>query len=147
MADLTTVEAATADASDEERLGPATGVGRAGPPGVEAYRVSGPLFFGAADKLGEVLSAIADPPRVFVLRLGAAPVLDATGLHALRDFQKRCRRRGTALILCGLRRQPLAVIRRAGCLDEFDAWTEEDDLAAALAAVENSPALKGARRR
>lgn len=147
MAEFTTVGAAIGDATDEEagaakEKGPAPVL----PKGVEAYRVSGPLFFGAADKLGEVLSQIQAPPRVFILRLGMVPVLDATGLHALREFQRRCRRLRTALLLCGLRPQPLAVIRNAGVLDEFDAWTAEDDFDAALRLARESPALKLKRK-
>jgi len=143
MAEFTTVSAASGDVADEESGAPKERESApALPAGVEAYRVSGPLFFGAADKLGEVLAQIEAPPRVFILRVGAVPVLDATGLHALREFQRRCRRLGTSLLLCGLRPQPLAVIRKAGVLEEFDAWTADDDFAAALKLVSSSPALR-----
>jgi SulP family sulfate permease len=141
MAEFTTVGSALGDAANEEEgaLQEKTAVL---PPGVQVYRVSGPLFFGAADKLGEVLSQISDPPKVFVLRLGAVPVLDATGMHALREFQARCRRMKTSLLLCGLRPQPLAVLRKSGALGDFDAWTTEIDLAAALRKIADSPKLK-----
>lgn len=141
MAEFTTVGAALADAADEES-GAQKVAAAAAPQGVEVYRVSGPLFFGAADKLGEVLAQIEAPPRVFILRLGAVPVLDATGMHALREFQRRCRRLKTSVLLCGLAPQPLRVLKTAGVLEEFDAWTAEDDLDAALAKVAASPALK-----
>lgn len=108
------------------------------PAGVQVFEVNGPLFFGAADKIGGVLNQIGDPPKLFVLRLGRVPAMDATGLHALRDLQKRCRRRGTRVVLCGLRDQPLGVIRKAGVLEEFDAWTERDDLRSALAAARDA---------
>jgi SulP family sulfate permease len=130
MAEMTTV--ATGDRGDEEGGEKAERLTGALPKGVDVYRVSGPLFFGAADKLGEVLSHISDPPKVFILRLGAVPVVDATGLHALRDFQSRCRRLGTSLLLCGLQPQPLRVLKSTGALSDFDAWTEDDDLPAAL---------------
>ncbi|MEK7382590.1 MAG: SulP family inorganic anion transporter, partial [Elusimicrobiota bacterium] len=61
MADMTTVGAAVSDRGDEEAGGGAERLAGALPKGVEVYRVSGALFFGAADKLGEVLSHIADP--------------------------------------------------------------------------------------
>lgn len=141
MAEFTTVGAAFGDAADEES-GAAHERPTALPAGVEVYRVSGPLFFGAADKLGEVLSQIEAPPRVFILRLGAVPVMDATGMHALREFQRRCRRLKTSLLLCGLAPQPLSVLKAAGVLEEFDAWTAKDDLPAALALVAGSAALK-----
>ncbi len=142
MADMTTVGAAVADRGDEEAGGGVDRVRLTVPKGVEVYDVSGPLFFGAADKLGEVLSQIQDPPKVFILRLGAVPVVDASGLHALRDFQARCRRLGTSLLLCGLRPQPLRVLKSSGVLGEFDAWTAEDDLAQALKSIEKSSALR-----
>lgn len=141
MAEMTTVGAAVADRGDEEAGGAAEQLAPSLPKGVEVYRVSGALFFGAADKLGEVLTQISDPPKVFILRLGAVPVMDATGMHALRDFQARCRRRGTSLLLCGLQKQPLRALKAAEVLSEFDAWTEKDDLAAALKALAKSSAL------
>jgi SulP family sulfate permease len=141
MAEFTTVGEAFGDAANEETGAIQEKEGKVLPPGVQVYRVSGPLFFGAADKLAEVLSQISDPPKVFVLRLGAVPVLDATGLHALREFQARCRGMKTALLLCGLRPQPLAVLKRSGVLEEFDAWTAENGLDAALKKVAASAAL------
>ncbi|OYW34028.1 MAG: hypothetical protein B7Z41_03650 [Rhizobiales bacterium 12-66-7] len=47
------------------------------PPGVEAFDVSGPLFFGAAAHLSEVLDQIGQMPRVFILRM--EEVADRTG--------------------------------------------------------------------
>ncbi len=141
MAEMTTVGAAIGDRGDEEAGGTSEPLASALPKGVEVYRVSGPLFFGAADKLGEILSQIQDPPKVFILRLGSVPVMDATGQHALRDFQARCKRLGTSLLLCGLQKQPLGVLKASGALAEFDAWTEKDDLAAALRHIEKSSAL------
>jgi SulP family sulfate permease len=142
MTTVATVTAVTADIGDEASGEAAERTARALPERVEVYRVSGALFFGAADKLGEILSQIEDPPKVFILRLGAVPVVDASGLHALRDFQARCRRLGTSLLLCGLKPQPLRALKNAGVLDEFDAWTAEDDLAKALKAIEKSFALR-----
>ncbi|MEK7234656.1 MAG: SulP family inorganic anion transporter, partial [Elusimicrobiota bacterium] len=141
IADMTTVSAAVADSGDEESGGAAEHLSGPLPKGVEVYRVSGALFFGAADKLGEILSHIQDPPKVFILRLGSVPVMDATGQHALRDFQARCRRLGTSLLLCGLQKQPLRVLQTSGALSEFDAWTEDDDLPAALKKIKRSAAL------
>ena len=141
MAEMTTVGAAVADRGDEEAGGASEPLSGAMPEGVEVYRVSGALFFGAADKLGEILSQIEDPPKVFILRLGSVPVMDATGQHALRDFQARCRRLNTSLLLCGLQKQPLRVLQTSGALAEFDAWTENDDLPAALKLIEKSTAL------
>ena len=83
------------------------------PKGVEVYEVNGPFFFGAADKLKDVMSEIAKPPRVFILRMRNVPAIDATGLHALEQMAKKCRHQGTTLILTECRPQPLRAIVRS----------------------------------
>jgi SulP family sulfate permease len=87
--------------------------GREVPAGVEVYEVNGPFFFGAADKLKDVMSEIAKPPKVFILRMRNVPAIDATGLHALEQMGKKCRNQGTLLILTEIRPQPLRAIVRA----------------------------------
>ena len=86
-------------------------------PGVEVYEVNGPFFFGAADKIKEVLTEIAKPPKVFILRMRNVPAIDATGIHALEQMAKKCRRDGTTMILTEIRQQPLRALVRAGKLD------------------------------
>jgi SulP family sulfate permease len=103
------------------------------PPGVEAYQVRGPLFFGAASRLDEVFDQFrARPPRVFILRLREVPVVDASGVHALRTLLQRCRKHGVALVLSGLQPQPLRVFRQMGLLDADSGLHVADDFAAAL---------------
>ncbi len=89
------------------------------PGGVEVYEVNGPFFFGAADKLRDVLGEIDRPPRVFILRMRHVPAIDATGLHALEQTAIKCRHQGIELILCEVGEQPLRTIIRAGKLELF----------------------------
>jgi sulfate permease, SulP family len=91
--------------------------GREIPRGVEVYEVNGPFFFGAADKLKDVMSEIARPPKVFILRMRNVPAIDATGLHALEQMAKKCRAQGTTLLLTEIRQQPLRALVRAGKLE------------------------------
>ncbi|MGE3954507.1 MAG: SulP family inorganic anion transporter [Parachlamydiales bacterium] len=72
------------------------------PPGVEVYEINGPFFFGVADRLKNVLSAIERPPKLFILRLRKVPVLDASGMHALEEFYFKCKREGTLFLLSGV---------------------------------------------
>ena len=81
------------------------------PAGVEAFRISGPLFFGAASRLDTVLDRFTRPPAVFILRMGLVPIIDASGVHSLKTLAERCRRQGTRLIVSGLRKQPHQVLR------------------------------------
>lgn len=80
------------------------------PDGVEVYQVAGPLFFAVANRLDEVLNQFPTPPRVFILRLRLVPLVDASGVTALRQLLKRCARSGTRVILSGLREQPRAIL-------------------------------------
>ncbi len=87
------------------------------PAGVEAYQIGGPLFFGAANRLDNLLDQFFEPPKVLILRMRLVPVIDASGVHALKKLAERCHRRGIVLIVSGLQEQPNRVIVRMG-LDE-----------------------------
>ena len=73
------------------------------PEGVEVYEIEGPLFFGVAEKLIDVLSLFERPPKVFILRMRHVPLIDAAGLHALEILHERLSDQHTALILSGVR--------------------------------------------
>lgn len=77
------------------------------PPGVEVYEINGPFFFGVADRLQDTLRGLEKPPKVFILRMRRVPAIDATGLHALEEFHKKCLHHGTKLLLAGVHAQPL----------------------------------------
>jgi sulfate permease, SulP family len=69
------------------------------PPGVEVYQLRGPLFFGAATRLDDMLSNLPPRVRVFILRMGEVPLVDATGARAIRDLVADCERRERLLVL------------------------------------------------
>ncbi len=84
------------------------------PRGVEAYQIGGPLFFGAANRLDSLLDQFFEPPRVLILRMRRVPVIDASGVHALRQLAARCVRENMALIVSGLQPQPRQIVSRMG---------------------------------
>ena len=84
------------------------------PRGVEVYEIAGPFFFGVADRLKDTLNQFERPPKVFVLRMRKVPAIDATGLHALREFHGKCKRQGIRLLLSGVHAQPLFAICQVG---------------------------------
>lgn len=103
------------------------------PPGVEIYEISGPFFFGVADRLKDTLAQVERPPKVFILRLRGVPAIDATGMHALEEFQGKCLRSGTRLLLSGLQPQPRAALAQAGLLAKIGEENVMPDIDAALA--------------
>jgi len=85
------------------------------PPGVEVFQISGPLFFAVANRLDDVLDLLLPKsPRVFILRMRLVPLIDASGVTALKQMIERCRRRGTRVILSGLREQPRRILAQMG---------------------------------
>lgn len=107
------------------------------PTGVEVYQVTGPLFFGAASRLDNLLDQFHARPRVFILRMRLVPFIDASGVHALDGLAERCHRLGIALILSGLQPQPKEVCQRMQLLERNDGLqlAPDYDAAQALAAT------------
>ena len=108
------------------------------PPGVEAFQISGPLFFGAANRLDEVFDQFRNvAPRVFILRMRRVPLVDASGVHAFRALLQRCRKQKIALVVSGLQAQPQHVFARmdlAAREGELH-FVDDYDKALALAAI------------
>jgi SulP family sulfate permease len=91
------------------------------PEGVHLYRVFGPLFFGAADKLETVFHRTDQMPKVLILRLRKVPSMDVTAMNALVDLKEKLASRDCKLILSGVQPFPYATMKKAGVLDLFDA--------------------------
>ena len=86
------------------------------PENVEAFQISGPLFFAVANRLDDVLDQLITKPEVFVLRMREVPLMDASGASALRQFLDRAQARSMRVILSGVQKQPRAVLERMGVL-------------------------------
>ena len=102
------------------------------PADVEAYRVSGPLFFAVANRIDDVLRAFGRKPRVFILRLSRVPLIDASGATAMINLLARCRRDGIALIFTGLQPQPARILRDMGVRPDGGTLRYAEDFAQSL---------------
>jgi SulP family sulfate permease len=102
------------------------------PPGVEAFQISGPLFFAVANRLDDVLDLLPKPTRVFILRMRMVPLIDASGVTALTQIIERCRRRGMRVILSGLREQPRRILAQMGVVERGDELRFARDFGEAL---------------
>ncbi len=117
------------------------------PDDVEAYRVSGPLFFAVANRIDDVLRAFGRPPRVFILRLRQVPMIDASGATAIGNLVARCRRQGIALIFTGLQPQPARVLEAMHIVPDGTTLRYADDFVQAIAMLgEPGPTLAPAPR-
>jgi SulP family sulfate permease len=89
------------------------------PEGVLVYRIFGPFLFGAAEKMEDAIERVEKLPQVLILRLHLVPAMDATALNALESVVERFRKHGRTVILSGLHRQPLDMLRKAGFIEEI----------------------------
>jgi sulfate permease, SulP family len=91
-------------------------VGTPMPTGVVLYEISGPLFFGAAQKAMAALSIVTGQTRAVILLMHEVNAMDATGLVALESALEPLRANDCLAILTGVHGQPLTVLRK-GHLD------------------------------
>jgi SulP family sulfate permease len=82
------------------------------PKGVEVFRFAGPMFFGAAREMLDVLHRTGREPKIIILRMERVPYIDSTGASALEAFVRQAHHNGTRLILCDLRDQPSATLNK-----------------------------------
>lgn len=80
---------------------------------VVAYRLDGPLFFGAAHNFLLEVAETSDV-RVVILRLSRIRTLDATGASVLGDTIKTLESRGVTVLLSGVRKPHDAVFQAVG---------------------------------
>lgn len=77
------------------------------------YKINGPLFFAAAERVfGELLAQVKEQ-KTLVLQMEAVSILDAGGLSAFQQFAKRMAKRGVRLRVAELQFQPLKTLARA----------------------------------
>ncbi len=86
------------------------------PKDIQVYEISGPLFFGVADKIPEII--FEDHTRCLILRMRAVPSLDSTALGALEELYKKCEKQNVRLILSHVNEQPLLVMKKSGFYDK-----------------------------
>lgn len=100
-----------------ERTDPDAISKRVVPEGVEVYEIQGPFFFGAADLLKDLMQLFSAPPKVFILRMRHVPMVDASGMHALKEFYHSCRKGNTVLLLSGIHEQTHKELKVFGLTD------------------------------
>ena len=94
------------------------------PNNTTVYEISGPLFFGAADKILNI--RLKEKYNVLILRMRSVTALDATALHFLEQFYEKCEKKGITLVLSHVNEQPMHAMKKAG----FDVLVGEENFCA-----------------
>ena len=92
---------------------------KAVPKNVRVYEISGPLFFGAADKILDI--TFKKYTSCLVLRMRAVSAIDATAMNSLEQLYKKCNSKGVALVLSHVNEQPLHAMQKSGFYDKVGA--------------------------
>jgi len=105
------------------------------PEGWQVFKINGPLFFAAADRIFGELAELSRQARGFVLYMDGVTILDAGGISALTKLIDTCRDSGSQVVIADLQFQPLKTLARAGIKPEEGVSRFYPTLDAALAAV------------
>lgn len=118
------------------------------PGGVDIFDLSGPLFFGAAYKFKDAMRLIEKPPKVLILRMKNVPIIDATGIHVLKEIIRDIEQKGTKLLLSEVsNEQVMMELKRSRVLFMIGkANVTQDQKSAIKRSIEilKAPAPKGA---
>ena len=118
MSDVTEVEGwKYIDEDDEAAQDPDALSLRVVPANTFVYEVSGPLFFGAADKILKI--TVSEGQKCLVLRMRSVSAIDATAMHNLEQLHRDCEKKGVQLILSHVNEQPMNVMKKAGFVDKI----------------------------
>ena len=83
------------------------------PDGWKAFRISGPLFFAAADRVFGELSLKLKQQQGAILVMDAVTLMDAGGLSAFTKLVSLAEKQGTHLLVTDLTFQPLKTLAKA----------------------------------
>ena len=82
---------------------------------VRVYEISGPMFFGAADRILDI--TLKEFTKVLVIRMRAVPALDATAMHSLEQLLEKCEKQNVKIVFSHVNEQPLKTMRKDGFVE------------------------------
>lgn len=97
---------------------------------IRVYEISGPLFFGAASVIEEIV--VKDFTTCLVLRMRSVPALDSTALNALKDLVQVCESKGITIVFSHVNDQPMKVMEKAGFIELVREENFQPSISAAL---------------
>lgn len=78
------------------------------------FKISGPLFFAAADRVFGELGTLCDKYRVVILYMDGVTLLDAGGLAAMERLIAKCQKNRIELRFADFQFQPLKALAKSG---------------------------------
>lgn len=85
------------------------------PDNTEVFEVSGPMFFGAVDKLLRLKhQTMRDETKIVIIRMRGVPAIDATAMNTLRDVTKDLLDANITVIFSHVLSQPRSIMEKNG---------------------------------
>jgi len=85
---------------------------------IAVFRLDGALFFAAAERVLERVSAIRNVD-VVIIRMSQLQILDATGARTITDIIQALERRGITVLIKGIQDRHLRLVTQVGVLDSL----------------------------
>lgn len=92
---------------------------RAVPEHTLVYEVSGPMFFGAADKILKI--SVKEDTKYLIIRMRSVNAIDATAMHSLEQLYSNYANKGIQIILSHVNEQPRSVMDKSGFTEKIGA--------------------------
>lgn len=100
------------------------------PPHVMVYELTGPIFFGAADKIPHIERNTGR--KVLILRMRAVPAMDITAINSMHRLYDECKSKGIQMVFSHVNEQPMEVFQKSGMYDLVGAENFCDNIDAAI---------------
>ena len=87
------------------------------PQQVRVYEITGPLFFGVADRIAQI--TLKSFTKCLIIRMRGVPAVDATAMQAMEALLETCKKKGVRLILSHVNEQPYRMMEKGGFADRL----------------------------
>lgn len=115
MSDVTEVEGWKYPDDDED---PDSIALRVVPKHTLVYEISGPMFFGAADKLLKIEPE--ENCKCMVLRMRSVSAIDATAMHRLEQLHELCSKHNIQMIFSHVNEQPMNIMKKSAFVEKIN---------------------------
>lgn len=143
MSDKTTVKISQLVKENEEAKDQPSTFPDVLPPGVQLFEIDGPFFFGVSDLLNEALRCLPVKPSIFILRLPKVPLIDGSGMQALKAFHKKCKEQQITFLITEVRPDVMRILKKSSVQETVGPHSFFKTLDQALQSLKTPDASRG----
>lgn len=89
------------------------------PDNVAVFEVNGPLFYTIAHSLDDRIYSQCKTPEILILHLTSVPLIDASGIHALKELARSSKLKGIKLLISGINKKHETLFLKTGLEKEI----------------------------